>query len=207
MHPARPSCPAEWLGATYAIRRLRAAADDHHTSPPSIFWQTTQPKAARASPAMRPIVIHHVSSSVLAMTSYACGDLPVTTTFALPCVASSPRQKCRPACDKSNRRANHFRFSEIVSSPKIKNISSLFPKGKSVAHLSPSRPEKRAYHDRSRNVGRVAVDAVVPKRTARERTAKRVVLTPDMLASSSGEISFSGATVARELRLTGRAAL
>jgi len=36
---------------------------------------------------------------------------------------------------------------------------------------------------------------------------RRVVLTPDMLASSSGEIRFSGTTVARELRLTGESAL
>ena len=35
------------------------------------------------------------------------------------------------ARDKTTRRANHFRFSETVSSPKIKNIS-LYPKGKSV---------------------------------------------------------------------------
>ena len=33
-------------------------------------------------------------------------------------------------CGRLARRANHFRFSEIVSSPKIKNIS-LYPKGKS----------------------------------------------------------------------------
>jgi hypothetical protein len=34
-------------------------------------------------------------------------------------------------CGKSTRRANHFRFSEIVSSPKIKNIS-VFARPKSV---------------------------------------------------------------------------
>jgi len=42
---------------------------------------------------------------------------------------------------------------------------------------------------------------------ARALRQKRVVLTPDMLASSSGKLAFSGATVARELRLTGESAL
>jgi hypothetical protein len=36
------------------------------------------------------------------------------------------------ACDKSTRRANHFRFSEMTSSPEIKNIP-LSPSGKSAA--------------------------------------------------------------------------
>ena len=54
------------------------------------------------------------------------------------------------------------------------------------------------------NVGRVAVDAGSADSERRESVRRsRVVLTPDMLASSSGEISFSGTTVARELRLTG----
>ena len=47
-----------------------------------------------------------------------------------------------PWRDKLTRRANHFGFAENLSSPKIKNIS-LFPKAKSGAHLSPSRPGKR----------------------------------------------------------------
>jgi hypothetical protein len=33
--------------------------------------------------------------------------------------------------DKTTRRANHFGFAEIVSIPKIKNIS-LYPKGETV---------------------------------------------------------------------------
>src|SRR6266404_3281350 len=54
------------------------------------------------------------------------------------------------------------------------------------------------------NVGRVAVDAGSAENERRESVRqRRVVLTPDMLASSSGKTSFSGATVARELRLTG----
>ena len=58
------------------------------------------------------------------------------------------------------------------------------------------------------NVGWDAVDVVSADNERRESVRqKRVVLTPDMLASSSGEISFSGATVARELRLTGESAL
>src|SRR6266702_6496792 len=43
------------------------------------------------------------------------------------------------------------------------------------------------------NVGRVAVDAGSADNERRESVRqRRVVLTPDMLASSSGEISFSG---------------
>ena len=58
------------------------------------------------------------------------------------------------------------------------------------------------------NVGRGAVDAGSAENERRESVRqRRVVLTPDMLASSSGETSFSGATVARELRLTGESAL
>src|SRR5258705_13304995 len=37
---------------------------------------------------------------------------------------------CNVRRDKTTRRANHFRFTEFVSSPKIKNIS-LYPKEKS----------------------------------------------------------------------------
>jgi hypothetical protein len=46
-----------------------------------------------------------------------------------------------------------------VSSPKIKNIS-LYPKGKSVAYICPSRPAQGALAIVA-NVGRVAVDATV----------------------------------------------
>jgi len=55
---------------------------------------------------------------------------------------------------------------------------------------------------------RVAVDAGSADSERRESvSAKAWVLTPDMLASSSGKLAFSGATVARELRLTGESAL
>ncbi len=58
------------------------------------------------------------------------------------------------------------------------------------------------------NVGWDAVDAGSADSERRESVRRnRVVLTPDMLASSSGEISFSGTTVARELRLTGESTL
>jgi hypothetical protein len=47
----------------------------------------------------------------------------------------------------STRRANHFGFSEIVSSPKMKNIS-LFPNSKQgYIHAYPV-PIRGAYHDR-----------------------------------------------------------
>jgi hypothetical protein len=52
-----------------------------------------------------------------------------------------------------------FRFSEVMSSPKIKNIS-LFQKAKSALHLWPSRPTQRASAVVT-DVGRVAVDATV----------------------------------------------
>jgi hypothetical protein len=42
--------------------------------------------------------------------------------------------------DKLTRRANHFGFSEIMASPRIKNIL-LSPPGKSRAHQLPSCPE------------------------------------------------------------------
>jgi hypothetical protein len=49
--------------------------------------------------------------------------------------------------DKLTRRANQFRFTEMVSSPEIKNIS-LFPKAKSALYLSPSRSDQRGARDR-----------------------------------------------------------
>ena len=58
------------------------------------------------------------------------------------------------------------------------------------------------------NVGRGAVDAGSAENERRESVRqRRVVLTPDVLASSSWEISFSGTTVARELRLTGESTI
>jgi len=83
-----------------------------------------------------------------------------------------------------------------------------FPEGQisGTSIAIPSRQEGRIMI--ATNVGRVAVDAGSAENERRESVRRnRVVLTPDMLASSSGEISFSGATVARELRLTGESAL
>src|SRR6478672_4177641 len=60
-------------------------------------------------------------------------------------------------CGKSTRRANHFGFSEMVSSPKIKNIS-VFVQPKSDAYQTCLVPPE----GRSRVVtsaGRDAVDA------------------------------------------------
>jgi hypothetical protein len=45
------------------------------------------------------------------------------------------------------RRANQFRFSEIMSSPGNKNIS-LYPKPKSGLYPLPSRPDQRGARDR-----------------------------------------------------------
>jgi hypothetical protein len=41
-----------------------------------------------------------------------------------------------------NPTANQFGFAEVVSSPEIKNIS-LYPNGKSGAHMWPSRPAQK----------------------------------------------------------------
>src|SRR5260370_19837049 len=55
-------------------------------------------------------------------------------------------------CGKSVRRGNHFWFSEIVSSPEIKNIP-LLPSGKSALALPPSRAHKRGASRSSRTLG------------------------------------------------------
>ena len=71
------------------------------------------------------------------------------------------QQRCGGAgCGKTTRRANHFRFAEIVSSPKIKNIS-LFQKSEQwyiYRHPVPLRGASAVVT----NEGRVAVDAEVP---------------------------------------------
>ena len=94
----------------------------------------------------------------------------------------------------------------MVSSPKIKNISLPYSVNQNYIPPNPSRSEGRFMI--ATNVGRDAVDAGSAENERCESVRqRRVVLTPDMLASSSGETSFSGATVARELRLTGESAL
>jgi len=67
-------------------------------------------------------------------------------------------------CGKITRRASHFRFSEIVSSPEIKNIS-VFIDPKSGAHLGHPVLLRGALAIVT-NVGRVAVDADVAKTNA-----------------------------------------
>src|SRR5205823_13948755 len=101
----------------------------------------------------------------------------------------------------------HLRLSEIMSSPRIKNIS-VFTNPKSELYPIQPVPFRGAYHDRHETWEGTRWTLVVPKTNGYESVRqRRVVLTPDMLASSSGETSFSGATVARELRLTGESAL
>jgi hypothetical protein len=56
------------------------------------------------------------------------------------------------SCGKLTRRANHFRFSEIVSSPEIKNIP-LLPPGKSALRLPPSCTHKRGASRSLRTLG------------------------------------------------------
>jgi len=59
--------------------------------------------------------------------------------------------------DELTRRAKHFRFTEIVSSPKIKNIS-LYQKAKSVVHSAHPVLVRRASAVVT-DVGRGAMDA------------------------------------------------
>jgi hypothetical protein len=99
-----------------------------------------------------------------------------------------------------------YRIASSQKFPIIENIS-LFQKSETRYTISiPSRSEGRIMI--ATNVGRVAVDAGSADNERHESVRqRRVVPTPDMLASSSWETSFSGATVARELRLTGESAL
>ena len=82
----------------------------------------------------------------------------------------------RRTCDKTTRRANHFRFSENVSSPKLKNIS-LFPNSNQRYIMTiPSRQEGRVMI--AMIVGRVAVDAGSADGERHESVRqRRVVLT------------------------------
>ena len=75
------------------------------------------------------------------------------------------------------RRANHFRFTEVVSSPKIKNIS-LYPKREQV-HIYRHPVPTRGALAIVTNVGRGAVDAGSADNERRESVRRRrVVLTP-----------------------------
>src|SRR4029079_19726416 len=73
-------------------------------------------------------------------------------------------------------RANHFRISEIVSSPKIKNIS-LYPNSKSGYVTSiPYRPEGRSRSSRTWDGDAMDAKAATDERGRRVRQ-RRVVLT------------------------------
>jgi hypothetical protein len=61
--------------------------------------------------------------------------------------ASENEREKSSIINKTARRANHFRFSEIVSSPKIKNIS-VFTNPDSLLHLIHPVPLRGACHDR-----------------------------------------------------------
>jgi hypothetical protein len=79
--------------------------------------------------------------------------------------------------DKLTRRANHFGFSEVLSSPGIKNIS-LSPPGKSGAHQLPSCPAKRGVgHRHGRGAGSGGRGCAFDERRGSVRR-RRVVLTP-----------------------------
>jgi hypothetical protein len=82
-------------------------------------------------------------------------------------------------CARLTRRANHhFRFTEFMSSPAIKNISlSVHPK--SPAHFPPSRSGKRGARDRhERGTGMRWTPRLPPDERGRGVRQRRVVLTP-----------------------------
>jgi hypothetical protein len=70
------------------------------------------------------------------------------------CVASHASAISRAACDKSTRRANHFRFTEIVSSLEIKNISLLQKDKSAYIFTHPVPPEGRIMIARIVGTGR-----------------------------------------------------
>ena len=79
--------------------------------------------------------------------------------------------------DKLTRRANHFRFTEIMSSPEIKNIS-LYQKCKSGYIACHPVPTRGAYHDRhERGTGSGGRGSADNERRESVRQ-RRVVLTP-----------------------------
>ena len=85
-----------------------------------------------------------------------------------------------------------------MSSPEIKNIS-LYPKAKSGAYLSPSRPDQRGVWPSSRTRDGDAVDAEVPETRVLKRTAKTCGPDVAVLASTHLEATASqGATEAKE---------
>jgi hypothetical protein len=114
----------------------------------------------------------------------ACCDEAVERrrSFLFPVTAARASSPHGPAlsCDKLTRRANHFVFSEIVSSPKsirIENIS-LLQKGKSGAHLSASCSAKRGVGRRhERGTGSGGRGCALDERHGSVRRS-RVVLTP-----------------------------
>src|SRR6266496_2947532 len=80
----------------------------------------------------------------------------------------------------STRRANHFWFSEIVSSPEIKNIS-LNNSGNQNHNSARLAPTRGAYHDRHDTWG-AGCDG---------RFGVRRFLTPDENAKAYGEVVWS----------------
>jgi hypothetical protein len=113
----------------------------------------------------------------------------------------------REAVSAGYREQITFRFSEVMSSPKIKNIS-LLQNAKSAYIFGHPVPLRGAYHDRHRSLGRVAVDAGSADNERRESVRqRRVVLTPLSWRQVLKKLTLPRATVATEYRLTGESAL
>jgi hypothetical protein len=127
----------------------------------------------------------------------------IASSLLLLAMTNSTRLICSPwqikfvhsGCGKLTRRANHFWFSEIVSSPEIKNIP-LLPPGKSALGLPPSRAHKRGASRSSRTLGagcggRGSVRRAQMRagRMMLMRTAKSCGSDAPMLASSLREVA------------------
>ena len=124
-----------------------------------------------------PISGHHYSSTARrSASSGAAASMTRNPAFRRP-DAIILAEICDLSRDKLTRRANHFGFSEIMSSPRIKNIS-LSPPGKSKAHQLPSCPEKRGVgHRHERGTGSGGRGCAFDERRGCVRRS-RVVLTP-----------------------------
>ena len=155
-----------WVGSNARLGSFASACPDHGD-----FRST--PVTGHSQLAGR---ISEAQSALCCATSVACTTLrpmpdyrrafvpggcwffTVNPRYRRCCVASRASEIPQVECDISTRRANQFRYSEVVSSPKfpkIKNIPLPFHP-KSPAHLCASRPTQRGVgrrHDEGRGCG------------------------------------------------------
>ena len=106
-----------------------------------------------------------------------------------------------PALNSRSPQANHFRFPEIVSSPKIKNISQQFalPEPQITGTTHPVPPGKRGARDRNER-GTGCGGRGVRKAIAHEAYGKSVWSRRRSAGvNAPGCLTFQGATEAKEL--------